>query len=63
MPDGVELGTCHVRVVNAGHARAHLETQTGLVAQTREERDQVLGAHVEGDLTAIDDRVGHRLVE
>ena len=42
-------------VVHAGDAGAHLEAQLGHVAHRARDREQVLAAHEEGELAAVDD--------
>ena len=46
--DRVQLAALLLRVVHAVDSEAHLEAQARLVAKRRDERDQVLAAHVVG---------------
>ena len=58
--DRVELSSGVAGVVNAIDPHAHLEAQSGLIAQCGSEGKQVLPAHEERDLTAVDDDLLHR---
>jgi len=52
--DGVELAVLVVRVVHARDPAAELEAEGGVVTQVLDDRQQVLPAYVERDLTAVD---------
>ena len=51
----MQLAALLAGVVHAGDARAHLEAQPGHVAHRARDREQVLAAHEEGELAAVDD--------
>ncbi len=53
--DGVQLLTGAVGVVHARHAGADLEAERGVVAQHAGDGDEVLAAHVDRHLAAVDD--------
>ena len=61
--DGVQLAPGLVRVVHAGDAGEDLEAQRRVVQQLVRDREQVLAAHVEGQLAAVHHDPLDRLAE
>jgi hypothetical protein len=59
--DGVQLAALVVQVVDRADARAEFEAQGRVVAQGLGDAEQVLALDVEGEFTAVDDRLLDRV--